>query len=59
MNPFSGSTILWSILGEYEPFRVLFWKYQGHLNGSYDPKIGQNCMKYDIFGTFWAFSLQK
>ena len=25
MNPFSGSTILWSILGEYEPFKVLRW----------------------------------
>ena len=23
MNPFSGITILWSILGEYEPFKVL------------------------------------
>ena len=25
MNPFSGSTILWSILGEYEPFKILRW----------------------------------
>ena len=25
MNPFSGSTIFWSILGEYKPFKVLCW----------------------------------
>ena len=59
MNPFSGSTILWSILGEYEPFKVLRWKYQGLLSGSHGPKIGQNCMKYDIFGNFRSFPLQK
>ena len=59
MNPFSGSTILWSILEEYEPFNVLPWYFMGLLSGSYGPKIGQNCMKYDIFDTFRSFSLQK
>ena len=59
MNSFSGSTILWSILGEYEPFNVLLWQCMGLLSGSYGPKIGQNCMKYDILGTFRTFSLQK
>ena len=52
MNPFPGSTNLWRLLGEYEPFKVLCWWCKGLLSGSYGPKIGQNCMKYDILGTF-------
>ena len=57
MSPFSGSTILWTILGEYEPLNVLCWYCKGTLSGSYGPKIGQNCMKYDILGTCGIFSL--
>ena len=53
MNPISGSTILWSILGEHESFNVLRRQYKGFLSGSYGPKIGKICMKYDI----WYFSV--
>ena len=28
MNPFSGSTILWSILEEYDPFKVLILDFK-------------------------------
>ena len=59
INPFTGSTILWSILGDFEPCNVLCWYCTGLLSGSYGPKIGQNCMKYDILGTFQTFSLRK
>ena len=59
MNPFSGSTNFWRLLGEYEPFKVLCWWCKGLLSGSCGPKIGQNCMQYDIVGTFQIFSLQK
>ena len=59
MNPFSGSTILWSIFGEHEQVNVLRRLYKGLLSGSYGPKIGQICIKYDIFDTFRSFSLQK
>ena len=59
MNPFSGSNNLWRLLGEYEPLNVLWWYCKGPLSGSYGPKIGQNCMKYDILVTFGIFSLQK
>ena len=41
MNPFSGSTILWSILGEYEPCNVLCWSCKGLLSGSYGPIIAK------------------
>ena len=46
-------------MGEHEPFNVLRWLYKGLLSGSHGPKIGQNCMKYDIFGNFRQFPLQK
>ena len=59
MNPLSGSTILWSILGEYEPFNVLPWYCKGLLSGSYGPKIGQNCMKYDILALLCHFHFKK
>ena len=59
MNSFSGSITLWNILGDYEPFNVHRWQCKGPFSGSYGPKIGQNCMKYDILGTFRAFLLQK
>ena len=49
MNPFSDSTILWSILVEYGPFEVLCWYCKGPLSGSYYPKIGQNYMQYDLW----------
>ena len=29
------------------------------MSGSHGPNIGQNCMKYDIFGNFRSFPLQK
>ena len=58
INPFSGSTILWSILGEYEPFNILRY-CKGLLSGSYGPKIGQNCMKYDILALFKHFCYKK
>ena len=51
MNPFSGSTNLWTILGEYEPFNMLLRQCKGLLSGSYGPKTGQNCMKYEVLGT--------
>ena len=51
MNTFSGSTNLWRLFGEYEHLKVLCWYCKGPLRGSYGPKIGQNCMKYDILGT--------
>ena len=59
MNPFSGSTYLWKLFGEYEHLKVLCWYCKGPLSGSYGPEIGQNCMKYDILGTFQTFSLKK
>ena len=59
MNPFSGSTNLWTILGEYEPFNMLLQQCKGLLSGSYGPKTGQNCMKYEVLGTVRTFSLQK
>ena len=52
MNPYSGINTLCCILGEYEPFNVLCWQCKGLLSGSYDPKIGYNCMKFDILGDF-------
>ena len=48
MNPFTGSTILWSILREYEPCNVLCWSCKGLLSESYGPKMSLNCMKYYI-----------
>ena len=59
MSPFSGGTILWTILGEYEPLNVLRWYCKGTLSGSYGPKIGQNCMKYDILALFCHFHAEK
>ena len=35
MNPFSGITISWSILGEYQPFNELLWQCLGLLSGSF------------------------
>ena len=57
MNLFSGSTNLWTILGEYEPFNMLLQQCKGLLSGSYGPKTGQNCMKYEVLGTVRTFSL--
>ena len=59
MNPFSGSTNLWTILGEHEPFNMLLQQCKGLLSGSYGPKTGQNCMKYEVLGTVRTFLLQK
>ena len=44
MNPFSGSTILLSILGEYEPSSVLYCYFRGLSigSGAYGPNLGQN-----------------
>ena len=55
MNPFSGSTILLSILGEYEPSSVLYCYFRGLSSGrgAYGPNLGQNYMKYD-FSAFFA-----
>ena len=36
---FSGSTIVWSNLGEYERFKVLLWKGKGRFSVSYGPKL--------------------
>ena len=58
MDPFSGSTYFWRLLGEYEPLKVLCWYCKGPLSGSYSPKIGQNCMKYH-FGHFWNIFTSK
>ena len=52
MNTFSGSTIFWGLLAEYEPLIVRHCYCKRLLSGSYDSKIGQNYMKYD----FWALS---
>ena len=48
MNPFSGSTILWSILGEYEHFKVLSW----YCKGPKVAKIASNMTFCDIFEHF-------
>ena len=55
MNPFSGSSILLSILGEYEPSSVLYCYFRGLSigSGAYGPNLGQNYMKYD-FSAFFA-----
>ena len=50
---------LMEYLEEHEPLNVLFWYCKGPLSGSYGPKIGQKCMKYDVLGTFRTFSLQE
>ena len=61
MNPFFGSTILWRLLGDYEPSSVLYC-YCKRLSsgiGAYGPKIGQNCMKYDFWALFDHFHFEK
>ena len=59
MTLFSSSTIFWSILGEYEPFNVLRWWFEGLLSGSYSPKLRRKCMKYDILALFGHFHFKK
>ena len=59
MNPFSGNTNLWRLLGECEPLKVLYWYCKGPMSWSFGPKIGQICMKFDILGTFGIFFLKK
>ena len=57
MNTFSISTILRRLLGEFEPSSV-FYCYCKELSSwswAYGPKIGQNCIKYDVLGTFRWF----
>ena len=52
MNPLSGSTILLSILGEYEQSSCYFRGFSSG-RGAYGPNLGQNYMKYD-FSAFFA-----
>ena len=57
MNTFSGSTIFWGLLAEYEPFNLNYCYCKG-LSSGY-PKIGQNYMKYDFWALFNHFSFGK
>ena len=61
MNPFSGSTIFWRLLGEYEPLSVPYCYCNGLSSKSraYSPKIGQNYMTYDFWALFDHFRFKK
>ena len=51
MNTFSGSTIFWGLLEEYESLDIEYCYCKGLLSGSDGPKIGQN----SAFMTFQHF----
>ena len=61
MNPFSGSTIFWRLLKEYEPLSVLYCYCKGLSSGSgaYGQKNCQNYMTYDFCALFDHFHLKK
>ena len=61
MNPFSGSTIFWRLLGEYEPLSVLYCNCEGLSSKSRasGPKIGQKYMTYDFWALFDHFNFKK
>ena len=58
---FSGSTIFWRLLGEYEPLSVPYCYCKGLSSESraYGPKIGQNFLKYDFWALFDHFHFKK
>ena len=58
---FSGSTIFWRLLGEYEHLSVPYCYCKGLSSESraYGPKIGQNYMKYDFWALFDHLTLKK
>ena len=50
LNTFSGSSILWRLLGEYELLGVLLCWYMGYLSGSEGLQNDQNYQIHD----FWT-----
>ena len=47
------------ILEYMSPKKVHCRSCKGPLSGLHIPKIGQNCMNYDILGTFRTFLIQR